>query len=370
MPNPIRPVKVVTSSDLEQNGGVYLVKKGMAARPVYGFTAQGNRAAKGVAYPVYVVSDAEFAAGDFVKGRGEPIPVGDIDDLGYQGALPGREAIPVYAVNDWPQSGVTPFVGAYDDIPDLVHVYEPARRTLTSYGENDPLVRLRRDSDDAEMDFGSIANGDLDTTAIATWLGGANGFVVTVYDQVGSNNLTQATAGNQPTYTASGQNSKPVMTFDGSADYMAVSLSTSVTQPVNFYFMAKLDTAAVNAGFKFLVDGQFSSRMVISQNNSSPDNWRISAGVGLDGGTSDDNANIWSVLFNGASSEFWINGSSEASGDAGTAETGNLYLGRFQSSVSNLWDGEVGMWAIADPSHDNTERGDMETAINDYWGAF
>lgn len=108
MSGPILPVKVIESADLEENGGVYLVRKGIPAIPVHGFAAQGNRAVKGVARPVYVVSEAEFNAGDFVKGRGQPRPVGDIDDLGYVGALEGREAIPVWAVNDWPGSGSVP----------------------------------------------------------------------------------------------------------------------------------------------------------------------------------------------------------------------------------------------------------------------
>jgi len=83
------------------------------------------------------------------------------------------------------------------------------RRLLTSYTGD--LVRLRRDSDHAESDFGPDANGDLDTAAITTWLGGANGFVVTWYDQSGNGyDAAQSTAVNQPQYIASGINSKPI----------------------------------------------------------------------------------------------------------------------------------------------------------------
>ena len=55
------------------------------------------------------------------------------------------------------------------------------RRLLTSYTGD--LIRLRRISDIAESDFGFDGNGDLDTAAITTWLSGADGFVVTWYDQ-------------------------------------------------------------------------------------------------------------------------------------------------------------------------------------------
>lgn len=48
----IQPVKVITASDLEENGGMYLVQKGIPAMPVYGLTAQGNQAVSSKARPV------------------------------------------------------------------------------------------------------------------------------------------------------------------------------------------------------------------------------------------------------------------------------------------------------------------------------
>jgi len=84
------------------------------------------------------------------------------------------------------------------------------RRLLTSY--TGALVRLRRDSDHAESDFGPDVNGDLDTAAITTWLGGANGFVKIWYDQSGNgyDAAASATKSYQPQYIAIGINSKPV----------------------------------------------------------------------------------------------------------------------------------------------------------------
>ena len=60
-------------------------------------------------------------------------------------------------------------------------------------------MRIREDSGDTETDIGFDSNGDLDTSAIATHCGSANGYVVTWYDQSGnSNNATQSTSGSQP----------------------------------------------------------------------------------------------------------------------------------------------------------------------------
>ena len=60
-------------------------------------------------------------------------------------------------------------------------------------------IRIRRGSDDSETDIGFDSNGNLDTAAIATHCGSANGYVVTWYDQSGNSlDATQTTAGNQP----------------------------------------------------------------------------------------------------------------------------------------------------------------------------
>tara|TARA_R100000329_G_C7538888_1_gene190244 strand:- start:28 stop:681 length:654 start_codon:yes stop_codon:yes gene_type:complete len=60
-------------------------------------------------------------------------------------------------------------------------------------------MRIRRDSDDSETDIGFDSNGNLDTAAIATHCGSANGYVVTWYDQsANSIDATQTTASRQP----------------------------------------------------------------------------------------------------------------------------------------------------------------------------
>jgi hypothetical protein len=76
---------------------------------------------------------------------------------------------------------------------------------------------VREDSGDTEADIGFDGSGDLDTAAIATHCGSANGYVVTWYDQSGNaNNATQSTSGNQPQiYNGTAvitENGKPALT--------------------------------------------------------------------------------------------------------------------------------------------------------------
>ena len=72
-------------------------------------------------------------------------------------------------------------------------------------------VRIRRASDNAEQDFAFDGSGNFDATGAATFLTATTGFITTMYDQSGNaRDMVQATAGLQPTYSASaGPASKP-----------------------------------------------------------------------------------------------------------------------------------------------------------------
>jgi hypothetical protein len=85
-------------------------------------------------------------------------------------------------------------------------------------------IRVRRASDNSEQNIG-FTGSDLDTTSLATFCSGTDGFVVTWFDQSGNaKDVTQTTAANQPQIVSSGtvltRNSKPVVRFDGSNDYL------------------------------------------------------------------------------------------------------------------------------------------------------
>ena len=59
-------------------------------------------------------------------------------------------------------------------------------------------IRVRR-SDNQEMDIAFDTSGSLDTTSLLTFVGSGNGFVTTWYDQSGNNkHIVQITAASQP----------------------------------------------------------------------------------------------------------------------------------------------------------------------------
>jgi len=114
---------------------------------------------------------------------------------------------------------VTAFTGLLDTYTGAKAAY--SLRQLRT-GETE-AVRVRRSSDNAEQTIGFSAN-ELDTTALATFCGSSDGFVVTFMDQSGNgNDATQSTTANQPkiydgTTGVVTENGKPAMEFDGSND--------------------------------------------------------------------------------------------------------------------------------------------------------
>jgi hypothetical protein len=114
--------------------------------------------------------------------------------------------------------GATPaFVGLLDAYPNAAAAY--SLRQLSSSYTGD-AIRVRRASDNTELNIGFVAN-ELDTSALTTFASGTDAFVTTWYDQSGnSRNATQATATNQPQIVSSGsvltENGKPSANFTSS----------------------------------------------------------------------------------------------------------------------------------------------------------
>lgn len=89
---------------------------------------------------------------------------------------------------------VVPFVGPLDAYAvGLGGAYSVARRLLSSYGG--ALIRVRRSSDNTEVDIGFTSDGLLDVAVLLAFTGGGSAYVVIIYDQSGlGRNLLQSTA--------------------------------------------------------------------------------------------------------------------------------------------------------------------------------
>lgn len=90
------------------------------------------------------------------------------------------------------------------------------RKLSSSY--SGPAINVRRSSDNATQDIGFTGSGDLDATALTTFVGAGSGYISIWYDQSGNGlNLTQTTAAEQPRIVNAGaidmENSRPFIRF-------------------------------------------------------------------------------------------------------------------------------------------------------------
>ena len=109
-----------------------------------------------------------------------------------------------------------PFFGLLDLYPGAAAAY--SLRTLSASFVNQPIIRVRRSSDNTEADFtaAEITNGTL-----TTWTGANDGFVRTWYDQSGNaRHAEQTTAGNQPQIVDAGALVTDGLKFDGESSHL------------------------------------------------------------------------------------------------------------------------------------------------------
>ena len=148
-----------------------------------------------------------------------------------------------------------------------------------------------------------------------------------------ADHVNSLVAANKPTLqNAVGDllNNSPIILFDGINDGMTGPFTTggSLTQPDIMFAVIKLDASDVgDAAFHTMITGDdILTYHSLGQNNAN--NWYTYAGASNVGGASDANWNIWTSLFNGVTSQLWLNGISEAGpGNAGANQIDGLAIG-------------------------------------------
>ena len=136
------------------------------------------------------------------------------------------------------------------------------------------LMRIREDAGDTETDIGYDSNNELDTAAIATHCGTANGFVVTWYDQSGnSNNATQSTSGSQPQI----YNGTAVITENGKPYLKYGFLTTAVNFGTDNWIFSACGNISNNT--KLFFAGSGSSYVGLAQSGSTSSTINSGAGT-------------------------------------------------------------------------------------------
>jgi hypothetical protein len=246
-----------------------------------------------------------------------------------------------------------------------------------------PLAcRARRSSDNAELNIGFTASGDLDTAALLAFVGSGNGFVTTWYDQSGNGrNAIQSTAGAQPRIVSNGaletQNGKPtIRQLTGGGGFVASVPITGSTLTANA--VASLDDQGVT-GFKGLMsissagewDFDSVSRGVLllqvdAQANIAGFRNAYTSIVGITIGTQF----VATSVYDGTNNILWKDGSAGPTvPSTGNFSTTLLSIGeRLGPGVSSPWIGTFSEKILFTSALSTTERETLETNQGAYYG--
>ena len=163
---------------------------------------------------------------------------------------------------------VPDFVGFLDDYNLITTGIYSVRRARSDY--SGALLRIRRESDDEEMDIGFDSEGNLDELDFISFVGiGNSGRVVTWYDQSGNGrDATQSDKAAQPEIRIDEINGRPAVYFGGSQQLRGDSLVSGNSARTIF-----LTTMRDSSGLVGMVD--------LSQSSSSGVNYSITPEIGV-----------------------------------------------------------------------------------------
>ena len=245
------------------------------------------------------------------------------------------------------------------------------RKLRTAYSGS--AIRVRRASDNTEQDIGFNVFGELDTTSLASFCSGTNGFVKTWYDQSGNaNDATQTTAANQPKIYDSStgvvtENGKPAVEFDGANDYLTAGTGHDFTTSSFFsVYRNSLDAAQLfgaqgtnDNGWRFQ-GGTSAARLRVQGVNT--DN------SGADSGLS--RSVLRSATISGGTVSSYVDSTNSATGSATLAATTSFdfRLGTvFAQSLNLTGNCQEFIWYNSDQS-DN--RSNIEDNINTFYSIY
>jgi hypothetical protein len=170
-------------------------------------------------------------------------------------------------------------------------------------------------------------------------------------------NLTQATGSKQPLYKTAVLNGKPVVRFDGTDDTMATAALT-LDQPLTYLMVVKMNSST---GTRYLCDGASNDSLLI-YNGGGGAIWVMYAGGAAPSKATDTTAfHVFACKFDGASSEFYVDSGTAATGNCGANNAGGLTIGSSQNG-SNPSSIDVAEWLAYDSALGNTDR----VAVRDY----
>ncbi len=232
-------------------------------------------------------------------------------------------------------------------------------------------VKVRR-ADNDELDIG-FSNGIIDTSAMATFCGATDGFVVTYYDQSGEGaDITQVTAANQPKIYDSStgvllHNGKPTMSFNGTTQFLESSATIDEVN-VSFlgvYYNVNTDGATRPLGIRSDASASKSTFAQIENNSLAFDGDNLAGSI-----TATVRQKLVYATKSNTAASSYINGVSNISSAISLNNTiGNFNLGNAHKLLTLHFEGNI-QEAIFYPANKDTDRVGMDTNINNFYSIY
>jgi hypothetical protein len=248
------------------------------------------------------------------------------------------------------------------------------RKLRTAYAGS--ALQVRRSSDNTTQDIGFDGSGNLDTAALATFVGANSAFVSKWYDQSGAGaDAVQATNANQPRIRNAGTNdlisTQPALNFTSVTHQLISPASSGLTNTENISVVAQISS---NAGIQALLGSGAAAgsglEFRIETNTSMVLNAQSAALLGTSTGAAITNATPHvleaSYIQTGAWA-FWADGTAKGSGSTAQSVTaGSIYLG--VNAAGDVYTGTMGEVLVFDLSGGLTNRSTLQTDQKAYWG--
>lgn len=160
-------------------------------------------------------------------------------------------------------------LGILDVYTNAAAAYSLRKLTKTYTGNS---IRVRKSSDNSELDIGFDSLGYLDIELLLEFLAGDAGFITTWYDQSGNaKNANQLTASSQPVIVTSGvveqQNNRVGIRFTGSSNLItSSSVFSAGSDPYYVHVVAKASTQA--GAYLFSAGARSAGRLITGTINT------------------------------------------------------------------------------------------------------
>lgn len=284
---------------------------------------------------------------------------------------------------DWVGGPSLPILDTY-----TVGAAYSTRKLRTAYGGS--AIRVRRSSDNTEQDIGFDGSGDLDTSALTSFVGANNGFVVTWYDQSGNaRNATTSTAARQPQIVSSGtvltENSRPTVLWDGSDDLLTASAFAHAQGDVTSICCTKApassayttmwsESSSSNGTPRYLAAGRDGADAKFNQRTDANITTDTVVGAGFFSTSVDQDLAIYSYTDDGSNWSAWkdnTSGGSPVAYTRGTTSCDRLNLGAYWRTTlapANVWVGSMSEIIIATAALSDTDRQAIQSNMASYFG--